>query len=175
MALKDLHQRAGGAFMMVTHDFTDALSLADRAAVINQGRIEQTGQVDALFEKPASVFTADFVGMKNIFKARFIGTQAHLNGIKIEMGRRLDREPVHIAIRPEDIIIGKQPAASDTRNTLEGQVAGLFDQGFSYEVHIQVQDHLFKALITKKALFQLSLRENEPVFIAFEPSAVHCF
>lgn len=173
MALKDLHQRAGGVFMMVTHDFTDALSLADRAAVINQGRIEQTGQVDAIFQKPGSVFTADFVGMKNIFKARFVETQAHLNGINIEMGRRLDRQPGHIAIRPEDIIISKQ--ASDMPNQYEGTVVDLFDQGFSYEVHIQVQDHLFKALITKKALFQLSIRENERVSVAFEPSAVHHF
>ncbi len=49
---------------MVTHDFAEALSLADRCAVMNDGVIEQIGTMEDIFQRPESIFVADFVGMK---------------------------------------------------------------------------------------------------------------
>ncbi len=61
--LKDLHRNTGVTILMVTHDFAEARYLAQHIAVINNGRLEQTGTVDAVFLKPATAFTARFVGM----------------------------------------------------------------------------------------------------------------
>ena len=174
-ALKVLHQSTGATFMMVTHDFADALSLADRAAVINNGRIEQVGRVDDIFQRPTSTFVADFVGMKNLFRARFNGTKTSLGTLEIELGRAPDNGQGHIAIRPEDIAISREAFSSSIRNTFKGKVVGVHDQGFTYEVHIKVSDAVFKSLITKKSLFQLAIREGEEVFISFEATAVHNF
>ncbi len=174
-ALKDLHQNTGATFVMVTHDFTDALSLADRAAVINNGRIEQVGRVDDVFRKPHSTFVADFVGMKNLFRARFEGTKTHLGGLEIELGRKPDNGQGYIAIRPEDIVISKESFSASIRNTFKGKVIGVFDQGFTYEVHIRAGDAVFKSLVTKRSLFQSAIREEKEVFIAFKAEAVHNF
>ncbi|MBW1779749.1 MAG: ABC transporter ATP-binding protein [Deltaproteobacteria bacterium] len=174
-ALKALRQRTGATFMMVTHDFADALALADRAAVINNGRIEQTGRVDDIFQRPISTFVADFVGMKNLFRARFEGTKTFLGELEIDLGRAPDNKEGHIAIRPEDIVISRDAVSSGIRNRFTGKVVGVFDQGFTYEVHLKAGNAVFKSLITKKTLFQLGIREGEQVFFSFKETAVHNF
>jgi len=174
-ALKALHQSTGTTFMMVTHDFTEALSLAERVAVINNGHIEQVGHVADIFQKPASVFVANFVGMKNIFEARFEGTRTDLGDLEIELGREPDNGHGYIAIRPEDISVSKNALPENGCNTFKGEVISVFDQGFSYEVEIQTRTVVFKSLITKKDLFQLAIREGQTVSIAFEAEAIHSF
>jgi len=174
-ALKALHKNTGATFMMVSHDFTDALSLADRAAVINKGRIEQVGQVDDIFKRPVSTFSADFVGMKNIFKARFNGAHTALGDLEIKLDKPPGNGQGHIAIRPEDIELSKNNFREKPHNTYKGKVVGILDQGFTYEVHIQAGHTIFKSLVTKRDLFQLALQEGETIFIAFKASAVHSF
>ncbi len=174
-ALRALHKSTGATFMMVSHDFTDALSLADRAAVINAGRIEQVGQVDDIFKKPVSTFSADFVGMKNIFKARFNGAHTALGDLEIKLDKPHGNGQGHIAIRPEDIELSKNDFREKPDNTFKGKVVGILDQGFTYEVHIQADHTVFKSLVTKRDLFQLALQEEEIIFIAFKASAVHSF
>jgi len=174
-ALKALHSSTGATFMMVSHDFSDALSLADRAAVINRGKIEQVGQIDDIFKKPVSAFTADFVGMKNIFKARFNGAQITLGGLEIKMDKPPSNGKGHIAIRPEDVEVSKKELWSNTDNVFQGTVVGIFDQGFTYEVHIQAGRMVFKSLVTKRDLFQLALQEGQEICVAFKAAAVHAF
>ncbi|QTA86067.1 ABC transporter ATP-binding protein [Desulfonema magnum] len=174
-ALKSLHRNTGTTFMMVTHDFVDALSLGDRAAVINNGHIEQAGPVDDIFQKPMSAFVANFVGMKNLFKARFEGTKTSLGDLEIELGRKPDNGQGHIAIRPEDILITRDAFSSTVRNMFKGKVAGVFAQGFTYEVHIRAGETVFKSLITQKALSELAIQEGEAVSISFPARAIHNF
>ena len=80
-ALRRLHQSSSVTFLMVTHDFAEALSLGGRAAVINNGRIEQIDDVTEIFERPGSAFVADFVGIKNLFKVPFSGTHAMVSSL----------------------------------------------------------------------------------------------
>jgi ABC-type Fe3+/spermidine/putrescine transport system ATPase subunit len=80
-SLKRLHQSSSATFLMVTHDFAEVLSLAGRAAVINNGRIEQVGDVTEIFERPSSTFVADFIGMKNLFKTSFSGTHTIVSSL----------------------------------------------------------------------------------------------
>ena len=174
-ALKRLHQSSNTTFLMVTHDFVEVLSLAGRAAVMNKGRIEQTGQVKEIFEKPASPFVADFVGMKNLFKASFSGTHAMVLGVRIEIGRTVDPSSQYLAVRPEDIVISRNKFSSSMRNNYSGIITQIDNQGFYYEIAMQIKDVSFKGLITKGALIELGLEEGIPVYVSFKASAVHTF
>ncbi|MBW1692115.1 MAG: ABC transporter ATP-binding protein [Deltaproteobacteria bacterium] len=174
-ALKTLHQSSSATFLMVTHDFAEALSLAERAAVINKGIIEQIGDMKEIFEKPNSPFVADFVGMKNLFKSSSSGTHAMVSGLRIETGRTIDPSSHYLAIRPEDIVISRENISSSMRNNYSGIVTKIDNQGFYYEIDVRVKDVSFKGLITKGALIELGLKEGIPVYISFKASAVHVF
>jgi molybdate/tungstate transport system ATP-binding protein len=174
-ALKKLHQSSNTTFLMVTHDFAEVLSLAGRAAVMNNGRIEQIGHVKEIFEKPASPFVADFVGMKNLFEASFHETYAVVSGLKIEIGRIVDPSSHYLAVRPEDIIISREKFSSSMRNNYSGIITQIDNQGFYYEIAVQTKDVSFKGLITKGALIELGLEEGIPVYVSFKASAVHVF
>jgi molybdate/tungstate transport system ATP-binding protein len=173
--LKRAHQSSDITFFMVTHDFAEALSLADRAAVMNDGRIEQVGMMEDIFQKPRSTFVADFVGMKNLFAAQYKGTKAIIDNVEIELGRELPNTHGYIAIRPEDIVISRKSLTSSMRNSFRGKVAGVLDQGFSYEVHIQVGQVFFKSLITKRSLVELDIHEGSEVVLSCKSTAIHNF
>ncbi len=64
--LRRLHQEFGGTFVFVTHDQGEALSLANRIAVMNAGRIEQEGDAEAIYAQPATRFVATFIGDANL-------------------------------------------------------------------------------------------------------------
>ncbi len=173
--LKMLHASTNAIFIMVTHDLADALSLGDRAAVIKDGKIEQVGTIDSIFKRPNSAFVADFVGAKNIFLVRYIGTKAILNDLLIETGRHHKESFGYIAIRPEDIVISRLPIKSSMKNIFFGRIEEITNHGFFYEVSIHVDGYKFKSLITKSSLFDLKLEEGTEVYISFKATAIHNF
>lgn len=173
--LKRLHYETDVTFLMVTHDFSEVLSLASRAAVMNQGRIEQTGEVEEIFRRPLSPFVADFVGMKNIFSVKFKENKAFLNDLELNLERNIESSRGHLAIRPEDIILSKEKLSSSIQNSFKGFVFRILNQGFYHEIHVKIEKTVFKALITKSALFELKLKEGDPVFLFFKSDAIHTF
>jgi molybdate/tungstate transport system ATP-binding protein len=174
-SLKRLHQSSSVTFFMVTHDFAEALSLGGRAGVMNDGRVEQVGSIEDIFQRPGSTFVADFVGMKNLFAAHFEDTKAVVQGLEVELGREPANSRGYIAIRPEDIVISREPLASSMRNSFRGVVTGLVDQGFYYEVHVRAGTVTFKSLVTKSSVFELELQEGNDVFLSFKSAAIHTF
>lgn len=175
LELKKLHRQTGITFLMVTHDFTEALNLAQRGAVFNRGEIEQAGEIEEIFKRPRTEFVARFVGMRNLFRAEFSGTRASINGLELETGRSLEGIGGYVAIRPEDIVISRQRLSSSMRNTLPGKVLAVNNHGLSYEVMVQCHHLVFRALITRGALVELGLEENLPVYVSFKATAVHTF
>ena len=71
--LKALQEQVGITFVYVTHDQEEALTMADRLAVMNEGRIEQVGSPREVYEEPASAYVADFLGVSNMLDAQAIG------------------------------------------------------------------------------------------------------
>ena len=69
LELKALQEEVGITFVFVTHDQEEALSMSDRIAVMNAGRIEQIGTPAEVYEQPATVFVADFLGVSNLMDA----------------------------------------------------------------------------------------------------------
>ncbi len=70
--LKNLHQQLGITFIFVTHDQNEALSMADRIALFNEGRVMQVGTPQEIYRQPASRFVADFVGSSNVLPPEFV-------------------------------------------------------------------------------------------------------
>ena len=173
--LKEIHRETKITFLMVTHDFSEAISLAERAAIMDKGRIVQTGTVDEIFQKPCCTFAADFVGMRNIFPVRYHDTIAKTGVLDIDLGRKVEDASGHIVIRPEDIVLSTERIHSSMRNCFPGRVLSIIDIGFFYEIVISVCDILFRSLIAKGSLFELNISENSDVFISFKASAIHNF
>jgi spermidine/putrescine transport system ATP-binding protein len=139
--LRLLQRRLGLTFIFVTHDQEEALTLSDRVAVLNGGRLEQIGAVEEIYHRPASRFVAGFVGEANLLEAEVVGggdeyyhCQAGVLGLDIlasnvpgptlPVGTRLV-----LLIRPERIqVLGDCPAVG-LRNVLAVQVADRIFQG----------------------------------------------
>lgn len=100
--LKQIQRDLGITFIFVTHDQEEALTLSDRVAVFNNGRIEQLGTPSELYERPASRFVADFVGTSNLFDDR----------VSTEL---LGRGGVH-SVRPEKMTVGAGESGAGIRN-----------------------------------------------------------
>ncbi|MBN1613615.1 MAG: ABC transporter ATP-binding protein [Deltaproteobacteria bacterium] len=175
LLLKQIHRSSHITFFMVTHDFSEALTLADKASIMNNGAIVQTGSVKDIFQKPSSSFVADFVGMKNIFPADFDGDTATVGSLTIQLPRPRNKESGHIAVRPEDIVVSLKPLRSSIRNSFAGTIRGIIDQGFLYEIHINVENRVFKSLVTKGSAVDLGLDIGTDVQISFKSTAVHIF
>ena len=173
--LKKLHQDTGITFLMVTHDFAEALYLADRGGVINDGRLEQVGKIQEIFTKPDTPFVADFVGMKNIFKARFQDTKAVLKHLEMELGRVIAGEKQYVAVRPEDILLSTRPISSDDYNVYRGKVVRFVTHGFFYRIVVETGGLEFNVLAHKGSIQDLNPMEGNEVFMGVKPSSVHVF
>ena len=128
--MKALQRRLGVTTIMVTHDQEEALTMADRIVVMNQGVIEQVGTPTEIYREPDTLFVADFVGAMNNFTG-----QATSNDCVVVGGITLTTtphnwpldEPVIVTIRPEDIVPGDQrPSASDVPDS-ESQIENTFE------------------------------------------------
>ena len=113
----------------VTHDQKEALSVADRIAVMNAGRIVQVGTPAELYHKPASSFVADFIGETNLLRGKVIDRQDGQVRVETPAGQiraatDLDvTGDVTLSIRPEQMRLAGARSAGDGRNRLEGDVA----------------------------------------------------
>jgi ABC-type Fe3+/spermidine/putrescine transport system ATPase subunit len=103
--LSQIHRDVGTTFVYVTHDQEEAMSMADRIAVMNDGRIEQLGTPEEVYRRPASRFVADFIGDSNFFAAMLDGSVARLaDGSR--MPCRGGGGPATVMVRPEAIRLG---------------------------------------------------------------------
>ena len=107
--IRELHQRLKVTTIMVTHDQEEALTMADRIVVMNQGVIEQVGTPSEVYRSPSSAFVADFVGTTNFLPA-VITASNRVRYAGIDLACELDVRPgvghdVTLAVRPEDIAV----------------------------------------------------------------------
>ncbi|MBZ9841447.1 MULTISPECIES: ABC transporter ATP-binding protein [unclassified Mesorhizobium] len=110
--IKKLHQRLGRTSIYVTHDQTEAMTLADRIVVLNKGRIEQIGTPSELYDNPANLFVAGFIGSPEM---NLINGRIQSGAFIAEQGLRLplphvagvgDKQGVVYGIRPQHIAVG---------------------------------------------------------------------
>lgn len=136
--LSTLHQELGVTFVMVTHDQEEALSLSDRIAVMNGGRIEQIGSPSQIYEKPQTPFVADFIGDTNLLHGFVEAADPSLLKVTTEGGMRILVCPgeawqgavgdaIIVSIRPEKVHLSSEP--STTSNCYPGRVHNIMYLG----------------------------------------------
>ncbi|MBI4587486.1 MAG: ABC transporter ATP-binding protein [Candidatus Rokubacteria bacterium] len=146
--LKRIHREVGITFIYVTHDQEEALVMSDRIAVMNQGRIEQVDTTFDIYERPQSLFVADFIGESNTFAGEVVATG---EDVSVRCGERvvLRGRPVSAAlpvgvqvdvvVRPEKIGMGRpETSHAGEENCLRGWVREVVFQGTSVKYVLDI-------------------------------------
>ncbi len=141
--LKTLHAFFRPTTLCVTHDLDEAYFLGDEITIWIDGRVEQAGKKDEVFLRPASRRVAQFLGARNLHRAKILEKQSDrlllgVNGILFSIPERLCPSPIRIGqevdlfIRPEEVMIireGKSVKDSLKRNILDGEIFDIIDRG----------------------------------------------
>jgi ABC-type sugar transport system ATPase subunit len=103
--LVDLHQRLGTTFIYVTHDQVEAMTMADRIAIMSEGRLQQVGTPREVYEAPANLFVAGFIGTPamNTGLATVEGGTARIGASSVPVGDAGGRSQAIVGVRPEDL------------------------------------------------------------------------
>jgi molybdopterin-binding protein len=175
--LKKLHKQLKTTTIHVTHDFNEAFSLADKIAIMKDGKIIQDGNSNEVFNKPNSDFVAQFTGVRNIFRGEIVkddsGTYVSVNGLKISVASE-KKGNVNISIRPEDILLSINPFDSSARNVFPGVIKRIYEQLSIVHITVDIGIPLV-VYITRQSLKELNLVENKKIFVTFKASAVHVY
>jgi sulfate/thiosulfate transport system ATP-binding protein len=102
--LDELHRELGVTSLLVTHDQEEALELADRVVVMHEGRIEQVGTPEEIYDEPTTAFVAGFVGSANVLHGRVVDGHVHLDSMRLPGASHLHDGAVAAAfVRPHDV------------------------------------------------------------------------
>lgn len=172
--LKRLHRETGLTCLMVSHDFGEVISLAQRVAVLNRGELEQTGGVEDIFQRPTTPFVAGFVGMKNVFQVEFIGQTARVENLVLNLNKKPQGTKGHVAIRPDKLRIKwNGGAVSPRENRFEGLLLGIIDLGPVWEARLNFGSLEFCCLISAEDAGNLSSRVGEKIPVGINPQDIH--
>lgn len=152
--LANLHQELGLTFVMVTHDQEEALSLSDRIAVMNQGKVEQIGSPSEIYEHPRTTFVADFIGDTNLFAGEVVAVDGEnlevitKAGLKIIVSRTENSptqtsQSITVSIRPEKIQLSLYKPSLQV-NCFEGKLVNVMYLGthVNYLIELEKGDRM---------------------------------
>ncbi|MFA5044052.1 MAG: ABC transporter ATP-binding protein [Kiritimatiellia bacterium] len=158
--IRRLVKRLGITTIYVTHDQKEALSMADRCAILRLGRVEQVGSPRDLYERPANRFVADFIGGANLVPGKVRAVTDGLASVATDFGEWTARDlrgalqpdaAVVLAIRPEALHL--RPSSDQDRNRFAGRLAETIYLGEATEFWIRMANgFVMKALETGPAL-----------------------
>jgi len=161
----------------VTHDQIEAMEMADRIGVMNEGEIVQLDYPERVFSAPKSEFVANFVGIRNIYRGRaerVDGSIAvNIDGTRI-YSSVVSEGDVHVTIRPEDIIVSRERISSSARNSLKGKVVAIVEKGPLIYVTADCGMELTSA-ITRESLKDMQIMIDDEIFMTFKAQNVNLF
>ena len=161
--LKSIQRDVGITFIFVTHDQAEAFAMSDRIAVFNDGRVEQVGAPEQIYENPATSFVAGFVGVSNV-----------LTGA---LSERLVGRPGTFLVRPEKVLVSRAAngAPPTERPALRAVVEEVTYQGPLTRV-VAVTDDGQRFVVSrqnvKRISSELQIGEGESVLLSWDPAAV---
>jgi spermidine/putrescine transport system ATP-binding protein len=164
LELKSMHDKLGITFIYVTHDQEEALTMSDKIVVMSEGRIQQVGTPEDIYNEPKNAFVADFIGDSNIFggvmtgkcRVRFCGAEFECVD-DVEHGTIIDA-----VVRPEDIIV-----TTPDKGTIRGIVRSIVFKGVHYEITVMSGKNEIVIQSTKKPEL------NSLVGLDIEPDGIH--
>ena len=162
--LKHMHDELGITFIYVTHDQEEALTMSDKIVVLSEGRIQQIGTPEDIYNEPQNAFVADFVGESNIFKGIMTGHMKvrFCGGEFMGMDDVAEGTLVDVVVRPEDVIITKPEDG-----VVEGEVVSVIFKGMHYEV--TVESGKYEMVIRTTKCYSV----GERIGMKLEPDGIH--
>ncbi|MBC7783358.1 MAG: ABC transporter ATP-binding protein [Burkholderiales bacterium] len=170
--LKRLQSKLGITFIFVTHDQEEALTMSDRIAVINKGRIEQLGGVEEIYHRPKTTFVANFIGEANIVNAVVLGRDQGCVRVRVEGGLELEvatedfpTGPMAalVSIRPEKINVTK--TRPDGENVFEATVIEELFKGATDELNVRTDGGLeLTILVANEGLMEVAIHAGEKIW-----------
>jgi len=166
--IRQLQKRLGVTTIMVTHDQEEALTMADRILVMDQGRVAQYGTPMEIYDKPATPFVASFIGSMNFIPGamRAGEKRVRVGDLELVLGNGdLDavapNTPLTVAIRPEDVLIG----SGDGQNAVRGKVNFMEYRGAVYRLGLDLavegaQKATIEAELPTEKVRRLGLQEQ---------------
>jgi putrescine transport system ATP-binding protein len=180
--LMDIQESTGTTFVIVTHDQEEAMTVASRVAVMDEGRVIQVATPAEIYEAPNSVYVADFIGDVNIIEAstKAIGQdQYHLNWIEgqppliaTSAAPFSEGQQAHLAIRPEKIRISTE-RPEDAPNALQGKVLDIAYLGNLSTYHVELPGgQVIKAQTANtRRIARRDITWEDPVWISWSATA----
>ena len=172
--LKRIHERVGITFLMVTHDQEEAMSMASCLAVMNEGRIEQIGAPEHVYENPANRFVAGFLGTVNLFDGKIVGGENGMVVVDTDAGRLSVAHPPHaaganvvVAVRPEKLRLA---ATSPSVNAMAGTMRGVAYRGEASTGEVELANGRLVRVTVANAGGALPA-SGAVVFLSFAPDA----
>ena len=133
LELKAMHEKLGITFIYVTHDQEEALTMSDKIVVMSEGRMQQIGTPEDIYNEPVNAFVADFIGESNIFNGIMTGKlKARFCGGEFECVDDVE-EGTHITavVRPEDVLL-----TAPEEGIIQGVVSSVIFKGMHYEITV---------------------------------------
>lgn len=165
--------------VLVTHDRDEALSLADRVAILIDGRVRQADRAEIVFATPDDPEVAAFVGVENILPGRVAASDDELTHVEVA-GHVLEltanaptgEEFPLVGIPPDDVLIARQASPTSARNTFSGTIVRIEPIGRRVRVVIDCGFPLV-AHITHRSSRELGLRQGDAIVASFKATTAH--
>ena len=170
LELKHLQGKLGIAFIFVTHDQEEAMTMADRVVVMHAGRIEQVGAGTDIYRQPATRFVAEFIGDANFmaYTATEGGTlQLEAQGLRVPLGGKPAPARGVAVLRPEDLRLSAEASA----HTLTGAVTDVINVGSHSMIHVDIGGQ--SVVARHGGIAPAELRPGTTVHLAFAPEHLH--
>lgn len=164
LELKEMHKKLGITFIYVTHDQEEALTMSDTIVVMKDGRIQQIGTPEDIYNEPKNAFVADFIGESNLYEGTYMGNRRvrFLNHIFECVDDFAPNEKVTVVVRPEDVKFA--PAG---QGMIDGMLVSKVFKGIHYEYTVMVGRNEVTIQSTK------NMQTDVPVSINVAPDLIH--
>ena len=181
--LMDLQRRLGLTFIIVTHDQSEAMTVADRIAVMDRGRLIQVAPPAEIYERPNSRWVADFIGNVNLFEGRVGNDEGTIEGTalgRLRAAEKINAEPgatVWVAVRPEKVRLTRYEVGRHEQTVAEnGVTATVVDIGYLgdlslYRLRTEAGVALQAAIANTEPLIARGICWNDKVWLSFAPEA----
>jgi iron(III) transport system ATP-binding protein len=181
--IRQLQRRLGVTAIMVTHDQEEALTMADRILVMDNGRLVQDGTPHEIYERPATPFVASFIGTMNFIRDIVKDSSETYRSGRLRLQvEKSDDLPVGskatIAIRPEEVMLGHEEHGGT--NIISGRVRRVEYLGSQYRVHLvlpfgQEERTMIEADLPAERIRRLSIVENMEIGVHFPPERLRVY
>ena len=142
--IKHIHESIGVTVVYVTHDQSEALTMSNRIAVFNDGKVQQLSSPDKLYEEPVNSFVAEFIGENNTFQGEVTDISGKKCKIKLNSGNEILANPIRVKSKGEKSIVSLRPerAIIDPDDKMDNKFTGKIEEVIYHGDHTRVRLNL---------------------------------